>query len=240
MSRAILTIDDISSANTSEMVNYLYDRQISAIMFAVGKNVEKYYEEAVHAVKKGMIVGNHSYSHPSFSTISFAECVEEIEKTEAILDKLYEDAGIKRLYKPFRFPYGDKGKGEGGSREHYEKLQKYLQNNGFTKVVDTQITFQWYEENHLHQDIDTFWTFDFGEWQIRQGSGFSVESVYQRIHEKKPASGGALLEEGSHHIVLLHAHDETEAIVPRYYEQFIEYCMNQGVEFVEPKFYGRL
>lgn len=32
-------------------------------------------EEAVYALKKGMIVGNHSYSHQAFRRLSFAECV---------------------------------------------------------------------------------------------------------------------------------------------------------------------
>ena len=29
-------------------------------MFAVGQNVEKYYDNAVYALQHGMIVGNHS------------------------------------------------------------------------------------------------------------------------------------------------------------------------------------
>ena len=29
----------------------------------------------------------------------------------------------------------------------------------------------------LDKDIDTFWTFDFGEYNIRKGSGFTEEDV---------------------------------------------------------------
>ena len=59
--------------------------------------------------KKGMIIGNHSYFNHMFSTLSIESCIEEIEKCESIIEKLYIDAGVVRKYKPLRFPYGDKG-----------------------------------------------------------------------------------------------------------------------------------
>ena len=88
MNKAILTIDDIASENTPAVVDYLCEKKITAVMFAVGENVEKHYEQAVYALQKGMIIGNHSYSHPGFSGISMEECVEQVERTEEILDKL--------------------------------------------------------------------------------------------------------------------------------------------------------
>lgn len=92
MSSGILTIDDISSKNTPAMVDYLNEKGIRAILFAVGMNVEAYYDQAVYALQHGMIVGNHSYSHPSFSSLTVEEAMEEIDKNEAVLDKLYRDA----------------------------------------------------------------------------------------------------------------------------------------------------
>ena len=70
MNTAILTIDDFSSKNTPAMVDYLKEKGIRPIFFATGQKVEQFYEEAVYAVKNGMIVGNHSYSHPAFSTLT--------------------------------------------------------------------------------------------------------------------------------------------------------------------------
>ena len=80
MNSALLTIDDIASKNTPAIVDYLNEKRIKAILFATGQKVERYYEEALYAVKNGMIVGNHSYSHPAFSSLSMKECIEEIEK----------------------------------------------------------------------------------------------------------------------------------------------------------------
>ena len=59
MNTALLTIDDFSSGNTPAIVDYLKEKGIKIIFFATGKNVEEYYEEAIYAVKSGMIVGNH-------------------------------------------------------------------------------------------------------------------------------------------------------------------------------------
>lgn len=83
---------------------------------------------------------------------------------------------------------------------------------------------------------DTFWTFDFAEYQLHTRPGFLVEEIYRRIHDAHPQSGGALLEASGHHIVLLHDHDETGAILPRYYAQFLDCCMVRGVGFITPEF----
>lgn len=230
MNTALLTIDDFSSKNTPAIVDYLKEKGIKIIFFAEGRKVEQFYEEAKYALKNGMLVGNHSYSHPAFSSISVEEGIAEIEKCEKVLDKLYADCGVERIYRPFRFPYGDKG---GANKEAY---QKYFKENGFHKVDDTQFTYSWWKENGLNTDIDTFWTFDFGEYMIRPGSDFTKESVWKRMHDENPQSGAVLFAENNHHILLLHAHDETEEMLPEYYKQFIDHLLENGLVFDEPKF----
>ena len=230
MIRALLTIDDVPSKNTPAIVDYLNEKGIQAIMFAVGKRLEAQPEPAVYALRHGMILGNHSYSHPGFSALDMKKCIEEIETCEKVLDGIYRAAGVERKYRPFRFPYGDKG---GNNKP---ELQKYLAGKGFHKVKDTQIAFPWWKEKGLDSDIDTFWTFDFMEYRIRPGSGFTLEDVWKRVHDGNPASGGALLSENSNHLLLLHAHDETEAMVPEYYRLFIDRLLANGVVFDKPEF----
>lgn len=230
MINAILTIDDIASKNTPAIVDYLMSKDIHPVMFAVGENVKKYYDEALYVLKNGIVLGNHSYSHPAFSTLTFEEAVSEIEKNEEVLNKLYADAGVERKYRPFRFPYGDKG------GEIKGKLQGYFKEKGFDKLKDTQITFPFWKEVGLDKDIDTLWTFDFAEYNIRPGSSFTLDNVWERIHCTNPEQGGVLLEEGSHHFLLLHAHDETEEMVPEYYKLFIERLLENGVTFGVPEF----
>ncbi|MBR5224376.1 MAG: polysaccharide deacetylase family protein [Clostridia bacterium] len=230
MIHALLTVDDISSRNTPAMVDYLKEKGIKAIFFATGRNVEQFYQEALYAVKNGMIIGNHSYSHPYFSKISLDACIDEIERCEQILDKLYQDSDVERVYRPFRFPYGDKG---GKNRDD---LQRYFKEKGFHKVDDTRIPYPWWHEHGLNRDIDTFWTFDFEEYKIRPASGFTLESVWKKIYDEHPQKGAALLAQESRHILLLHAHDETEQMLPAYYRLFIDEFLNHGMVFDEPAF----
>lgn len=230
MNSAILTIDDFSSKNTPAMVDYLKEKGIRVIFFAQGDKVERYYEEAKYALQNGMIVGNHSYSHPHFSEISLEEGIAEIEKCEQVLDKLYADCGIERTYRPFRFPYGDKG------GDHKEELQEYLRKAKFDKVDDTRISYDWWRQNGLETTIDTFWTFDFEEYVIRQGSGYTEEFVWRKMQDKNPSSGAVLFGENNRHILLMHAHDETEEMVPEYYRHFIDRCLEHGMVFEEPRF----
>ena len=230
MIRAVLTIDDIPTIHTPELVDYLNDKGIQVVMFAVGRDIEKYPEQVIYALQHGMIVGNHSYSHINFSEVSFEEGVKEIEKCEELLDDIYKRAGVERKFRPFRFPYGNKG------GENKEKLHQYLIDKGFTKVDDREIKYPWWKETGLDKDIDTLWTFDFAEYQIRPDSGFTLDDVFKRVHDEKPASGGALLEDGSYHIILLHDHDETREMVPDYYKLMLQHVIDNGVTFVKPGF----
>lgn len=230
MIKAIMTIDDIASKNTPAIVDFLKENKIPAIMFAWGENVERYRENAIYALKNGIIVGNHSYSHPQFSELSYEEGIAEIEKCEAILNDLYKDAGVERKYRPFRFPYGDKG---GANKDAY---QKYFKDNGFDKVDDRQFTWPGWKEEGLDKDIDTLWTFDFTEYRIREGSGFTIDDVMKRMNDKNPEMGPALYEDGSVHLLLFHAHDETEDMVPEYYKIILGDLIEKGVEFIQPEF----
>ncbi len=230
MTKALLTMDDFATKNIPAIVDYLEEKHIPVILFACGKNVEKHYDEAIYAIKKGIVVGNHSYSHPNFSHISIEDGIKEIKKCEEVLNKLYNDAGMPRRYRPFRFPYGDKG------GDNKASLQKYLNEEGFDKVDDTAISYPWWKENGLDRDIDTFWTFDFAEYNIRPNSGFTLDDVFKRMYDQNPKSGAPLFAPDCYNMLLFHSHDETEEMVPEYYRIILDECLKNGIEFVEPKF----
>ncbi|MCR4727551.1 MAG: polysaccharide deacetylase family protein [Lachnospiraceae bacterium] len=230
MTKALLTMDDFATKNIPAIVDYLEKSNIPVILFACGKNVEKHYDEALYAVKKGIVVGNHSYSHPHFSAISLEDGLKEIERCEQVLNDLYKEAGMPRKYRPFRFPYGDKG------GDNKASLQKYLAEKGFDKVDDTAVTYPWWKEQGLDKDIDTFWTFDFTEYRIRPNSGFTLDDVFKRMHDQDPKSGGALFAPDGYNMLLFHSHDETEEMVPEYYRIILDECLKNGIEFVEPRF----
>ena len=230
MIRALLTIDDIPSNNTYAIVDYLNEAGIQAVMFAIGGKAEKNPEPVVYAIQHGMIIGNHSYSHLHFSELQAEEGILEIERCEAVLDRIYGMAGSERVYRPFRFPYGDKG---GKNRD---TLQACLREKGFSKVDDTAVPYAWWHEQGLDRDIDTLWTFDFAEYNIRPDSGFTMDDVWKRVRNQRPENGAALYAPAGRHILLLHAHDETDELAPGYYRLLLEDLMKNGVEFVKPVF----
>lgn len=230
MNTALLTIDDVPSRNTPAIVDYLKVKDIKAVLFATGVNIERHYDEALYAVKNGMIVGNHSYSHAGFSSLSFEECVAEIEHCEEVLDRLYRDSGVERQYRPFRFPYGDKGS------RNKTALQAYLREHGFHKVDDRHIPYPWWKDNAMDTDIDTFWTFDFEEYRLWQDPAFTKDSIWAKMHDMNPPRGAALFGENNRHIILMHAHDETEEVLPEYYKRFIDDLLAHGMTFDEPRF----
>ena len=231
MIKALLTIDDIASKNTPALVDFLVSRSIPALMFAVGANVQRYHDEAVYALKKGFTVGNHSYSHPFFSELGMKEAGCEIEKCEEMLDGLYREAGVERKYRPFRFPYGDKG------GDNKDALQKLLKDMGLDKVKDDEICYPWWKDMGLDRDVDTFWTYDFEEYRVRPDSDFTFEDVMKKMDCSDPETGAVLFEENARHILLLHAHDETEELVPKYYEQMLSVLIERGVRFIRPEFF---
>ena len=145
MIKALLTIDDVSSKNTPAIVDYLTEKNIPVIMFCVGQWAEGHPDELIYALKHGIIVGNHSYTHPQFSSISIEECKKEIDKNEEVLDSFYSQAGVERKYRPFRFPYGDKG------GKNKDAIQQYLSEKGFDKVKDL-----WWVRRHESKRIEYY------------------------------------------------------------------------------------
>ena len=100
MKQVVLTIDDIPQKITPKMIDYLTENGIPAVMFAVGEKIEEGMDTLVYALQKGIIIGNHSFTHPAFSSLSFEECVEEIEKTDLLLEKAYKLAGVQESIRP--------------------------------------------------------------------------------------------------------------------------------------------
>lgn len=228
MSRGILTIDDAASKNTPAIVDYLCKKNIKALFFAVGKNLEKYPEEAAYILKKGFEIGNHGYSHIPFSKMTKKESIVEIERTDSLLEKLYEKSGRKKENKFFRFPYLDKG---GASRDF---LQEYLKSKGYKALSEIE-TYSFFDKNNIN-DIDISCTFDIAEYNIRPGNGLDEKYVFERLNDLKSQDQTALFSENSRHIVLLHAHDETEEILPEYYKIFLDYITGRGFIFDPPRF----
>lgn len=108
-SKAYLTIDNSPSTRMDDLVDFLEGRGIPAMFFCRGDRLEENSASAIRALQKGFILANHAYSHQRASEKDFAWIVDEIERTEKILDELHAVVGIDNRRKYFRFPQLDRG-----------------------------------------------------------------------------------------------------------------------------------
>lgn len=117
-----LTFDDGPLFCTGRILELLASRGHKATFFVIGRNLEnpKLRKFAVEAVQQGHDIGNHSYNHPDFSTISAKRAAQEIARTHALIQEVIREAGGEpaRQNRYFRFPYGVEGSRANSARTH--------------------------------------------------------------------------------------------------------------------------
>lgn len=100
--RISLTFDDGPAGQfTEQVLDILREHRVPATFFVCGKNVEAHPELLRRIVAEGHEVGNHTYSHPYFFFKSRRRMAEEIDRTQAIIEKV---VGFRPNI--FRPPYG--------------------------------------------------------------------------------------------------------------------------------------
>jgi peptidoglycan/xylan/chitin deacetylase (PgdA/CDA1 family) len=124
-----LALDDAPSPSTRALLDQLHARGHRGILFVIGQKVDIPSPVLIDAVRRGFGLGNHSFSHPRFSSVDMATAEDEIVRTERVIDGVYEEAGVPRWAKWFRFPYLDGGATNG------EAFQSLLQRLGFEPLA---------------------------------------------------------------------------------------------------------
>lgn len=119
--KVALTFDDCYSTNGSldRILSTLAAHELQITFFCLGDMVEKRPAEFQAIVNGGHEIGNHSYMHPAFTSLSDSQITFEIRKTEELM------AGYGINPKPiFRYP--------GGSH------------NAHTDAVVNSLGYNWY------------------------------------------------------------------------------------------------
>jgi peptidoglycan/xylan/chitin deacetylase (PgdA/CDA1 family) len=97
-----LSFDNGPSRATPEILDLLARYNIRSTFFVVGKRIEREQlrRHAVRAVEEGHWIGNHTYSHAITlgQYADFAESVEDLAKTEALLGDLRHPDRLVRPY----------------------------------------------------------------------------------------------------------------------------------------------
>ncbi|WP_130736777.1 polysaccharide deacetylase family protein [Flavobacterium sp. J27] len=95
------------------------------------------------------IIGNHTYSHPRYSEVGFANFIKDIEQGEK-LTKQYASKYNKEV-KYFRFPFNDMGK---DSIQHMQ-IREYLKSKNYTIAPFTIESSDWMFNTVYQHYLDT-------------------------------------------------------------------------------------
>ena len=196
MGKYYLTIDDGPHEDFTVRCEALEQRGILAMWYCQGDMLEKYPEAVIAAIKKGHVIGNHSYNHPFFSKLTSDEAWQQIKKTDSIIDSLYHAAGVERTVKTFRFPYLDLG----GSENN-----RFLHTLGYSQPVFEGKVPHALKQEHILRSVGVGASIDTRDWQLGKttetGELFDEEHMFKHIAQQLDE----IQDEGEHHVVLTHS-----------------------------------
>jgi peptidoglycan/xylan/chitin deacetylase (PgdA/CDA1 family) len=95
-----LSFDDgPDPAHTPRLLDTLARHGVKASFFLVGEKIEQHPDIVRRIVDEGHMIGNHSYSHWSFSNMTLARQIDEVHRTDALL-RLFDDRPHHRMRPP--------------------------------------------------------------------------------------------------------------------------------------------
>lgn len=99
----LVTIDDVPSEHTQQILDKLNKMGEKVILFVIGSLVTtKNKELLIQAVKDGHVLGNHGMVNRKHWRVGYDELLEEVKQCENIINGIYLDAGIQRTKHYYR------------------------------------------------------------------------------------------------------------------------------------------
>jgi len=142
----LVTIDDLPLVDSQyftreqqeEIVLRVLDaldaHRITALVFANGAKLQPHLEPLMdEVVRRGHLIGSHTYSHPSLNRLSVEEYGADIVHNDAAI------ASWMTTPKYFRFPYLETG----ATREARDAIAKVLADHGYRNVPVTVDSDDW-------------------------------------------------------------------------------------------------
>jgi peptidoglycan/xylan/chitin deacetylase (PgdA/CDA1 family) len=256
--RAYLTIDDSPSPAMGAMTDFLAAAHIPALFFCRGDRLAENPRQAIHAAARGMTLANHCYSHRRASLLSYEEAVGEIERTEELLEKIHQEAGVPRGARYFRFPHMDRG--AGGWIVDYDAAPAYREElialfaDGLNidlappppELVEKKarlqdylrragfvtpfsgVTHPWYARTEMAQAVDAMFTFSTSDWMVT--ARHKGKWPYRSLEDlkRKIDADKWLAARDSAHIILAHDQEEIGGVTLA----LVRHFMDRGFEFL--------
>jgi len=232
MPKAYLTIDDSPSRCTNNLVDFLSERKIPALLFVRGQRLEKTPAAIEYAIQNGILIGNHSYAHKPAGEMEPQEWCDDLELCDHLIEAAYARCGVKRPAKYYRFPYIDRGDGkkiEQIDSEHISKnnktsiLQRYLKDQGFVQPFKGMVP------SYPSDAADCLYTYTARDWMLNDvHRGRQVIKTREQLIRRAEESA-ELKNEFSSHILLLHDQDGMvdDAIA------LVDYFIEKNFEFLD-------
>lgn len=94
-----LTFDGaVNPPGTLKILDILSTHGVHATFFVEGHRIAGHEQVLRDMISEGHHIGNHSFTHPDFSTLAQEDCIEEVKKTD---DALFAATGLRtRLLRP--------------------------------------------------------------------------------------------------------------------------------------------
>ncbi|KAI9146541.1 hypothetical protein BKA69DRAFT_1045246 [Paraphysoderma sedebokerense] len=97
-----ITYDDGPSQYTATLLQTMRNMNLKTTFFVIGSQISYYPSVLLQAFSDGHDIASHTWSHPSLPSLSNAQIVDEVKRTE---DAIFSVTGRRpRLFRP---PYGD-------------------------------------------------------------------------------------------------------------------------------------
>jgi len=227
---AYLTIDDGPSTDFLAKLDLLDKNHILAVCFCQGNYLEQRPDMAIEAIRRGHVIGNHSYSHPSFEDISADQGYAEMRATDAIIAELYNRAGVQQKHHYFRFPYGNKGNGSTPEKgEKRQAFQAYLRQRGYEPPPIDYRTYP-----HDAADLDWLWTYDSVDWgpshrEVAPPAFQIPEQVLAALDKWTPREQSEPLQEPVANMILMH--DFAGAMAVGLFSDMIQRLVEKNIQF---------
>lgn len=165
---------------------------------------------------KGFDLGNHTFSHPDYNYVSYADFVNDIEENEPLLNKILAENKKSMVY--FRHPYLHRG----NSKAKADSLAGYLQKNGYIEAPVTIDNAEWIFAAAYDSVLKT----------KDESQRISVGNQYITYMEAKvkyyERQSQKLFSRNIRHILLIHAN----SLNSDYMGDLLQMFVNQGYSFV--------
>jgi peptidoglycan/xylan/chitin deacetylase (PgdA/CDA1 family) len=230
MPKAYLTIDDSPSKHTTELVDFLVEREIPAILFVRGELLEKNPLPIEHAIKNGITIGNHSYAHKPAGEMEPQEWADDLELCEHLIEAAYRRCEVEREAKYYRFPYIDRGDGV----KHEQTDRSTIIENEKTQVLQDYL-----HEQHFYQPFrkmsrtypkrahDSLYTFTARDWMLNDKHRGKHDIKTREDLIARAKADKTLQNEDHPHILLLHDQDgmthDAMALIDYFLEKDFEF-----------------